>query len=136
MQPHTKFFLVTMPDEGTGNWKEESHAKALHEIADYLKNCYVIDLYHEAPKYDEEFRSKYFCGHMNAMGYLLTAHYFMTYIDWIIRHNVHDFRFVQFIGSDKIPFALGKEAAEKQQQENDKKNAAKEKVLVSGMSND
>lgn len=120
----------------TGNWKEESHAKALHEIADYLKNCYVIDLYHEAPKYDEEFRSKYFCGHMNAMGYLLTAHYFMTYIDWIIRHNVHDFRFVQFIGSDKIPFALGKEAAEKQQQENDKKNAAKEKVLVSGMSND
>lgn len=39
-------------------------------------------------------------------------------------------------GSDKIPFALGKEAAEKQQQENDKKNAAKEKVLVSGMSND
>ena len=136
MQPHTKFFLVTMPDEGTGNWKEESHAKALHEIADYLKNCYVIDLYHEAPKYDEEFRSKYFCGHMNAMGYLLTAHYFMTYIDWIIRHNVHDFRFVQFIGSDKIPFALGKEAAEKQQQENDKTNAAKEKVLVSGMSND
>ncbi len=55
------------------------------------------------------FVSKYFCGHMNAMGYLLTAHYFMTYIDWIIRHNVHDFRFVQFIGSDKIPFALGKE---------------------------
>lgn len=46
------------------------------------------------------------------------------------------FGFVQFIGSDKIPFALGKEAAEKQQQENDKKNAAKEKVLVSGMSND
>ena len=86
----TPIFLVTMPDEGTGNWKEESHAKALHEIADYLKNCYVIDLYHEAPKYDEEFRSKY-CGHMNAMGYLLTAHYFMTYIDWIIRHNVHDF---------------------------------------------
>lgn len=42
----------------------------------------------------------------------------------------------RFIGSDKIPFALGKEAAEKQQQENDKKNAAKEKVLVSGMSND
>ena len=60
----------------------------------------------------------------------------MTYIDWIIRHNVHDFRLVQFIGSDKIPIALGKEAAEKQQQENDKKNATKEKVLVSGMSND
>ncbi len=96
-----------MPDEGTGNWKEEAHAKALHEIADYLKNCYVIDLYHEAPKYGEEFRSKYFCGHMNAMGYLLTAHYFMTYIDWIIRHNVHDFRFVQFIGSDKILVVCG-----------------------------
>lgn len=32
--------------------------------------------------------------------------------------------------------AINKEAAKKQQQENDKKNAAKEKILVSGMSND
>ena len=60
----------------------------------------------------------------------------MTYIDWIIRHNVHDFRFVQFIGSDKIPFALGKEAAEKQQQENDKKECRKRKkfFMSGGMS--
>ena len=45
--------------------------------------------------------------------------------------------FVLFSLSEAIKFRLlFKEAAEKQQQENDKKNAAKEKVLVSGMSND
>ena len=35
-----------------------------------------------------------------------------------------------------LPFALGKEAAEKQQKENEEKNATKEKVLVSGITND
>ena len=104
MQPDAKFFLMTMPDEACDNWTEPAHAEALHGIAARLKNCYVIDLFHDAPKYDEEFRRNYFCGHMNAMGYLLTAHYVMTYIDWIIRHHVQEFRYVQFIGSDKIPF--------------------------------
>lgn len=59
----------------------------------------------------------------------------MTYIELDHPPYVHVF-VLSVYGSDKIPFALGKEAAEKQQQENDKKNAAKEKVLVSGMSND
>ena len=40
---------------------------------------------------------------MNAMGYLLSAHYIMTYMDWIIRHNIMDFRSVQYIGADKRP---------------------------------
>lgn len=97
--PDAKFFLVTMP---TDNGSEEFNL-AIDGIANKLDNCYVIDLFHHAPPYDEDFRSKYFCGHMNAMGYLLTAQYIMTYIDWIIRNNAEDFRYVQFIGSPYKP---------------------------------
>ena len=102
MQPDTKFFLMTMPDEGLGD--EESFSETIHQIAGKLNNCYVIDLYHYAPKYDKDYREKYFAGHMNAMGYLLTAHYVMSYIDWIIRHNPIDFKYVQFIGSPYKPY--------------------------------
>lgn len=99
IQPDAKFFLVTMPtDNGSA-----AFAKAIDDLALRMKNCYVIDLYHYAPPYDFAFRQKYFSGHMNAMGYLLTAHYIMTYIDWIIRNNPMEFRFVQFIGSGRTP---------------------------------
>lgn len=101
IQPDAKFFLMTMPKE---DGSEEAFAEVIKSIAGRLRNCYVIDLYTYAPPYDEAFKKKYFCGHMNAMGYLLTAHYVMTYIDWIIRHNADDFAFVQFIGSGYKPF--------------------------------
>ncbi len=39
-------------------------------------------------------------GHMNALGYLKTAYYVMSYIDYIIRENLEDFKNVPFIGSD------------------------------------
>lgn len=100
IQPDAKFFLVTIPNE---YGVEGPFAEAVRDIAKKLKNCYVIDLYKDAPPYDEEFHEKYFCGHMNAMGYVLSAYYIMTYIDWIIRNNMKDFAYVQFIGSGKAP---------------------------------
>lgn len=102
IQPDAKFFLITMP-QTPGVEGEAEFAELLHQIAEKLSNCYVIDLYHHAPVYDSEFRKKYFDGHMNALGYLLTAHFIMTYTDWIIRNNLDDFRFVPFIGTDKKP---------------------------------
>lgn len=39
-------------------------------------------------------------GHMNPAGYLLTAKMTAAYIDYIIRHNMRDFREVGFIGTD------------------------------------
>lgn len=101
IQPDAKFFLVTMPKE------KETPAYAsetIKSISNVFDNCYVIDLYEEAPEYNEEFRAKYFNGHMNVLGYLLTAHYIMTCIDRIIRNDPDEFRFVPFIGSGKIPF--------------------------------
>jgi len=106
IQPDAKFFLITMPDLYCKGEREE-WAKALYDIAERLSNCYVIDLYHYAPPYDEKFMSLYCDGHMNAMGYLITAHYIMTYIDWIIRHNPEEFQNVQLIGTGYKPLNSG-----------------------------
>ena len=101
IEPDAKFFLVTIPRDGGD---ERACAEVIRSIADKLKNCYVIDLYKYAPEYDKDFHNKYFCGgHMNAMGYVLSAQYIMTYMDWIIRNNAEDFKYVQFINSGYQP---------------------------------
>ena len=49
----------------------------------------------------EDFKEKFYLnGHMNACGYLLTAKMIVSYIDYIIRHNIEDFNEVGFIGTD------------------------------------
>ena len=79
----------------------EAHAKLLYEIAEKLSNCYVIDFMKYAPVYDADFKKKfYLTGHMNPMGYVYTAQITMSYIDYIIRHNMQDFKHVGFIGTD------------------------------------
>lgn len=95
ISPDAKFFLVTMPsDRGS-----EEFNRAIEGIAGRLDNCYVIDFYTYAPEYDDQFREKYFSGgHMNAMGYLLTAHYIMTFVDLIIRNNPDEFKYISFAG--------------------------------------
>lgn len=106
IQPHAKFFLVTMPDLYCKGEREE-WAQALYDIAEKLSNCYVIDLYHHAPPYDEAFMKQYCDGHMNAMGYLISAHYIMTHIDWIIRKNPEEFQNVHLIGTEYEPLNSG-----------------------------
>lgn len=73
----------------------------LFEVAEYFGDSYVIDLYNNAPVFDDEFKKKYFLhGHMNPMGYLFFAKMINTYIDYIIRNNPDDFKNVGFIGTD------------------------------------
>ena len=38
-------------------------------------------------------------GHLTPAGYLLTGKMVASYIDYIIRHNLHDFDQVGFIGT-------------------------------------
>ena len=100
IEPHAKFFLVTMPQDGrTG--KEalgDAHAARLHELAAYFENTYVIDLRAYGPVYDDDFKNAFFLhGHMNPMGYRFTAEMIGSYIDYIIRHNPKDFAEVGFI---------------------------------------
>lgn len=104
IQPRAKFFLMTMPNEGANDGRikdKEEHSRLLYDFADKFDNTYVIDLLKYAPVYDEKFKEKFFMrGHMNPMGYLLTAKMTASYIDYIIRHNMNDFKEIGFIGTD------------------------------------
>lgn len=100
LQPDAKFFLMTMPTETDKdrNILRKKHADLLYDIAEKLGNCYVLDFNRYAPVYDGEFKSKFYLhGHMNPCGYALTAKMVMSYIDYIIRHNISDFTSVGFI---------------------------------------
>lgn len=100
ISPDAKFFLVTFPEIHL-DWHNEKalkHSAVLYALAEYYDNCYVIDLYKYAPKYDERFNEHFFLyGHMNPMGYIFTAKIIDSYIDYIIRHNPKDFENVGFI---------------------------------------
>ncbi len=101
ISPKARFFMLTMPknDKSEAGTKLE-HAKLLHDIAKKYEFTSVIDLYEYAPVYDEEFKRNFFMsGHMNAQGYMLTAHMVMSYIDFIIRKYPEDFMQVPFIGT-------------------------------------
>lgn len=98
MQPQARFFLMTTPP-GRGDKKGDELAKLINELAEFFDYTYVLDLHKYAPVYDEEFKKKFYLGgHLNPMGYVLTAKMTMSYIDYIIRHNMEDFAQVGFIG--------------------------------------
>lgn len=96
-QPKARIFLMTIPryDEAANK-----AAKLIYDFADKYEFTYVLDFQKYAPKYDSDFYKLYFLGgHMNPMGYMLTAKFVMSYIDYIIRHNMEDFKQVPFIGT-------------------------------------
>lgn len=103
VQPKCRIFLMTIP-RGGGCSEEfhrlaDRHAELLYEIAELFEFVYIIDLRKFAPEYDAEFMKKFYLdNHMNPMGYLFTAKMVMSYIDWIIRHNMDDFKQTGFIG--------------------------------------
>lgn len=97
ISPKAKFFLMTMPDSNRNDpeGKGEMHQKLMHELAEKFDNTYVMDFRRYAPVYDDEFKKRFYLnGHMNACGYMLTAMMVKTYLDYIIRHNIEDFRLV------------------------------------------
>ena len=104
IQPRAKFFLMTMANDGEKDSRindKQAHAALLYDFAEKFDNTYVIDLLKYAPTYDEKFKENfYLLGHMNPMGYILTAKMVASYIDYIIRHNPSDFKEVGFIGTD------------------------------------
>lgn len=101
ISPKSRIFLMTMvPNEKPANNEYHlAHRKLLYEIAEMFDFTYVLDFCEYAPPHDEEFRRNfYMSGHLNAMGYLLTAQQVMSYIDFIIRNNHEDFIQTAFIG--------------------------------------
>jgi len=113
IQPDAKFFLVTIPNKsGWGeNYNElaDAHQKFMYDIAEKYDNMYVLDIRKYAPAYEGDFTAKLFMsGHMNAMGYVYTADMFISYIDYIIRHNMNDFKTLPFIGTDIVNVSVEK----------------------------
>ena len=101
IQPEAKFFLMTAPkgDSETRNKDGEDLRRCVLELAEAFENCYVLDFWQYAPVHDGEFRELFYLGgHLNPCGYVLTAQQVMSYIDYIIRHNMADFKEVGFIG--------------------------------------
>ncbi len=106
ISPDAKFFFVTFPNDDSPKRKEITikMVKLMEDMTKHFDNSYVIDLYKYAPIYNESFRGKFFLsGHMNPMGYILTAWMIDSYIDYIIRHNYKDFKEVGFIGKYPTP---------------------------------
>lgn len=93
------FFFMTMPksyphDEVKASY-QKSHHDFLHELVKLVPRAYLIDFYEYAPAYDDDFKAAYYLhGHMTPCGYALTAKMVMSYIDWIIRHDIHAFDLV------------------------------------------
>ena len=110
MQPHARFFLVSMPRESEGaEAPKDTHNELLHALAEKYDHTYVIDLYNYAPRYDKEFKRRFFLyGHMNPMGYRFTATMIESYIDYHIRHNPEDFYQIGFIGKPQYDERLDK----------------------------
>lgn len=101
--PDSYFFLMTIPRNGQNNERtplEEQHHDLLYALAELFPNVFVLDLRAYAPVYDDAFRHQYFLGgHMNPMGYLLTARMVVSYIDYIIRSDMRRFAQVGFINT-------------------------------------
>ncbi len=101
MQPRARFFLMSMPRSGDENDKlRGEHSELLNQFAEKFDKTYVIDMYKYAPVYDEKFKNLFFLGHMTPCGYIVTAKMVASYMDYIIRHNMKDFKQVGFIGTD------------------------------------
>ena len=105
IQPEAKFFLVTIPRYAEDFPAEDEERKAqhrelLHDLARLFDNTYVIDLYEHAPIFDKKIKEKFFSGHMTPAGYMFFAKMMTSYIDYIIRHNLEDFKTVGLMGFD------------------------------------
>lgn len=102
IQPKARIFLMTMPKAPNEEHRkiQAAHAELLAEIAALYEFTYVLDFHRYAPVYDGKFSKRFYLGgHMNPMGYMLTARMVMSYIDYIIRHNPDDFKQVGFLGT-------------------------------------
>ena len=105
--PNAKLFLVTI----IKSWRDdeerialkERHREILTELAEKLGNAYVIDLYEYGFAQTPELRRDlYLSGHMSPVGYMVIAKMITSYIDYIIRHNMSDFKLVGLTGYDYV----------------------------------
>lgn len=103
IQPDAKIFLMTMHQrtDPVDRALFERHADIVRGIAARHQNCYVMDFMKYAPITDDYYREKFYLnGHLNPCGYILSAKLIISYMDYIIRHNIQDFTYVGYIGRE------------------------------------
>ena len=104
ISPNCRIFCVTYPIFYVENYGTNNIARTLPS---YIENCYCIDLW----KYDENRKSAgntsfatpnpYFSKlHGTVLGYKHWSDIIVSYIDYIIRHNLTDFADVGYINTD------------------------------------
>lgn len=93
VEPDAKIFCICMKSSGFA-----AYNAAIRHMATIFDNVYVLDFETYYPKLETSW--EYTEGHGNAMGYLNYSWQIGTYVDWIIRHNRDEFKYVQFIGTD------------------------------------
>ena len=93
--PHAFFFLMTMPHRGVQDETtamRDQHRELLYRFAEMFPNTFVLDFRQYAPVYDDDFyRTFGLGGHLNSMGYLLTARMVIAYIGYLIRSDMPRF---------------------------------------------
>lgn len=105
IQPKARIFMLTSPRMGSPDWdrqiKYNEQQEILYKLTDIFNFTYVIDIRKYVPELSDDFCNRYWIGgHLNAMGYIVTAEWVMSYIDYIIQNNYSDFSQVAFIGTD------------------------------------
>ena len=95
IHPNCKIFIITMKDERGENL---GYNEAIRNIANvFSENVYLLDI----QKYVKDTPNYHFTeGHGNTMGYLQYAYEVSSYVDYIIRKNPTDFKYVQFINTE------------------------------------
>jgi hypothetical protein len=102
VQPRARITCMTLPQVENAPQELTNYNAAITAIVSLFDNCYLIDLYNYGQPQTAIWRKKYGSGvsHLNAMGYHVYAQYFVTYLDWIIKHNYADFMDVGLIGTN------------------------------------
>ncbi len=102
VQPKARIFMITPPRDVTQLERQDLYdqvAAFIRALAEKFEFAYVIDLRKYDCPLDEEYKKTYLLGgHLSAMGYKRSADVIATYIDYIIRNNIEDFKQVGFIG--------------------------------------
>ena len=96
IQPDAKIFPILMKREQ----KYADYNEAIRYVASRFDNIYLLEM----DKFAEERQGwEDTLGHGNTMGYLNYSYQISSYVDWIIRHNPDEFKYVQFIGTEYGP---------------------------------
>lgn len=97
ISPSAKIFLITCVPSSSA--ESGGYNTFIRTLPDKFTNVYLIDLAKYMPrgtKFDDDYIRM---GHFSTQGYQYLANCIATYIDYIIRNNPNDFKFVQILNT-------------------------------------